>query len=105
MLILRGLNNRLQTRIETESSTDRPKDEKHSGTARERTFIASSCPALCRASTSSFDDRHKQDVDARDKPGQDERDLLSTLLFRSGYTENLAILPCAKTAVSSCSPD
>src|SRR5437763_13917105 len=34
-------------------------------------FPFSSCPALCRASTSSFSVFHVQDVDGRDEPGHD----------------------------------
>src|SRR5712671_2101891 len=37
-----------------------------------RTDIAPSCPALCRASTSSILEPRPQDVDGRVKPGHDE---------------------------------
>jgi hypothetical protein len=35
---------------------------------------SSSCPALCRASTSSLQES-KKDVDGRDKPGHDDKRL------------------------------
>ena len=50
--------------------------------------LAPSCPALCRAST-SFLQRHKKDVDGRDKLGHDEKDFflsaLQSLQKRSPY--------------------
>jgi hypothetical protein len=45
-------------------------------------YPSSSCPALCRAST-SYLHLSKQDVDGRDEPGHDEKRLIFKRLEKS----------------------
>ena len=44
----------------------------HAIDVQRATIPSTSCPALCRASTSSLENVSEQDVDGRDKPGHDE---------------------------------
>jgi hypothetical protein len=70
------------------------------GKARLHVLGTSSCPALCRAST-SFQTSDKQDVDGRDKPGHDADGDLAFYDNSESSQQSLSIFGVIQLAIVS----